>query len=146
MTLLLTLLSYFVYFGSFLAFLLAMQQIMGRKRELANFLRLWEATGEEVWKNHALTMMNSCAQLISRPGNLLDRSPAFIGYQPEKMNQTDWNYLLLELGGKGSWDTCVAWVVVLTLGAMLDIRERFPSILNFDFDTRLINQLDPSVF
>ena len=62
------------------------------------------------------------------------------------MNQTDWNYLLLELGGKGSWDTCVAWVVVLTLGAMLDIRERFPSILNFDFDTRLINQLDPSVF
>ncbi len=41
MNLLQALLSYFVYFGSFLAFLLAVQQIIGRKRELANFLRFF---------------------------------------------------------------------------------------------------------
>ena len=39
MLLLQSILSYFVYFGGFLALLLAVQQVIARKRELANFLR-----------------------------------------------------------------------------------------------------------
>jgi AraC-like DNA-binding protein len=39
MHLLQSILSYFVYFGGFLALLLAVQQVIARKRELANFLR-----------------------------------------------------------------------------------------------------------
>jgi len=38
MPLLQSILSYFVYFGSFLALLLAVQQVIARKRELAYFL------------------------------------------------------------------------------------------------------------
>jgi hypothetical protein len=110
-----------------------------------DFLRLWEATGDGSWKEYAMAMINSCAQLISCPGDLLDRSGKYAGYQPEKIYQTEWNYLLLEIGGKGHWDTCIAWVVVLTLGAMLDIRRRFPGILDFSFDRRVLEQLDPEV-
>ena len=41
MPLLQSILSYFVYFGGFLALLLAVQQIIAQKRELANFLRFF---------------------------------------------------------------------------------------------------------
>jgi AraC-like DNA-binding protein len=41
MPLLQSILSYFVYFGGFLALLLAVQQVIARKRELANFLRFF---------------------------------------------------------------------------------------------------------
>ena len=96
-----------------------------------DLLRLCEATKEDLWKKCALLMINSCSQLISSDQDLLGRSTDFNGWQPEQINQTNWDYKLRYLGTKGRFHTCVAWVVVLTLGAMLDIRERFPDVLNF---------------
>lgn len=96
-----------------------------------DFLRLWQATGEDIWKKCALLMIGACSQLISSENDLLGRSINFIGWQPEQINQTNWDYKLRYLGTKGRFHTCVAWVPVLTLGAMLDIRERFPDMLDF---------------
>jgi hypothetical protein len=96
-----------------------------------DLLRLWEATNEDLWKKCALLMIDACAQLISSSEDYLGRSADFTGWQPEQINQTNWDYKLRYLGTKGRFHTCVAWVPVLTLGAMLDIRERFPDILGF---------------
>ncbi|MFA5399526.1 MAG: hypothetical protein WC359_03730 [Dehalococcoidia bacterium] len=98
-----------------------------------DFLRLWRATGDEVWKKCALAMIGACGQLISSPRDLLGKGSDFLGWQPEQVNQTNWDYKHRILGTKGRFHTCVAWTVVLTLGAMLDIRQRFPDILDFKF-------------
>lgn len=96
-----------------------------------DFLRLWEATQDGLWKKCALLMINACGQLVSSEGDHLGRSRDFTGWQPEQINQTNWDYKTRLLGTKGRFHTCVAWTVVLTLGAMLDIRERYPDILDF---------------
>jgi len=96
-----------------------------------DFLRLWQYTGESLWKSCALLMINACSQLMADEKDRLGRSKDFTGWQPEQVNQTNWDYKSRLLGTKGKFHTCVAWVVVLTLGAMLDIRERFPDILDF---------------
>jgi hypothetical protein len=76
-------------------------------------------------------MIDSCSQLISNKQDLLGRSKDFIGWQPEQINQTNWDYKLRFLGTKGRFHTCVAWTVILTLGAMFDIRDRHTGILNY---------------
>jgi len=96
-----------------------------------DLLRTWKATKEELWKQCAQLMIASCSQLISDEKDLLGRGKNFIGWQPEQVNQANWDYKLRFLGTKGRFHSCVAWPVVLTAGAMLDIRERFPDILNF---------------
>jgi hypothetical protein len=96
-----------------------------------DFLRLWEATKDELWKKCARLMIASCGQLISDREDLLGRDKDFIGWQPEQINHTNWDYKLRFLGTKGRFHSCVAWPVVLTLGAMFDIRDRFPDILSF---------------
>ncbi len=98
-----------------------------------DFLRLWRADGEELWKRCALNMIGACSQLISNPHDRLGKGAAFQGWQPEQVNQTNWDYKHRILGTKGRFHTCVAWTVVLTLGAMLDIREMFPEVLDFKF-------------
>ena len=97
-----------------------------------DLLRLWQATKEELWKKCGLIMIASCSQLISDRDDLLGRGKDFIGWQPEQLNHTNWDYKLRFLGTKGRFHSCVAWPVVLTLGSMLDIRERFPDILDFE--------------
>lgn len=99
-----------------------------------DFLRLWEATEDILWKKCARLMIGSCIQLISDNNDLLGRGKDFIGWQPEQVNQANWDYKLRFFGTKGRFHSCVAWPVVLTLGAMLDIRERFPGILDFRFN------------
>lgn len=96
-----------------------------------DFLRLREATGNDLWKKCALIMIGACSQLIASPNDRLGKSSDFIGWQPEQVNHTKWDYKHRMLGTKGRFHTCVAWVVVLTLGAMLDIRERYRDILDF---------------
>jgi hypothetical protein len=76
-------------------------------------------------------MIDACGQLISSKEDLLGKSKEFIGWQPEQVNHTNWDYKTRFMGTKGRFHTCVAWNVVLTLGAMLDIRERYPEMLNF---------------
>ncbi len=96
-----------------------------------DFLRLWEATQDDLWKICAQKMIDACSQLISSEVDLLGRSNQFIGWQPEQVNQTNWDYKTRFMGTKGRFHTCVAWNVVLTLGAMLNIRERYPDMLCF---------------
>ncbi len=96
-----------------------------------DFLRLWKASGEDRWKKCALAMIGACSQLISSEKDLLGKSSDFLGWQPEQINHTNWDYKHRILGAKGRFHTCVAWTVVLTLGAMLDIRQRFPEVLDF---------------
>ena len=96
-----------------------------------DLLRLWQGSGEELWKRCALNMIGACSQLVSNPHDMLGKGRDFLGWQPEQMNQTNWDYKHRILGTKGRFHTCVAWTVVLTLGAMLDIRERFPEVLDF---------------
>ncbi len=98
-----------------------------------DLLRLWQCSGEELWKRCALNMIGACSQLVSSPRDLLGKGRDFLGWQPEQMNQTNWDYKHRILGTKGRFHTCVAWTVVLTLGAMLDIRQRFPQVLDFKF-------------
>jgi len=98
-----------------------------------DLLRLWQAGGGDLWKRCALNMIGACSQLVANPRDLLGKSRDFLGWQPEQMNQTNWDYKHRVLGTKGRFHTCVAWTVVLTLGAMLDIRQRFPDILDFKF-------------
>lgn len=96
-----------------------------------DFLRLWEHGKDPFWKQQAMNMISACMQLVSSPGKLLNRSDKYMGWQPEQVNQTNWTYHHPVLGSKGKFHTCVAWNTVLTLGAMLEIRDRFPMIMNF---------------
>jgi hypothetical protein len=97
-----------------------------------DFLRLWQATGEARWRQYALLMIEACAQLIATKDNPLGRSEDFIGWQPEQVNQTNWDYIHRYRGTKGNFHFCVAWNVVLFLGALFDIRERYPQIIDFN--------------
>jgi len=99
-----------------------------------DLLRLHKATGNDLWKKCALLMISACSQLIASPEDPLGKNSDFTGWQPEQINQTNWDYKHRILGTKGRFHTCIAWVVVLTLGAMLDIRERYPEILDFKVD------------
>ena len=96
-----------------------------------DFLRLWQFSGDGFWQKQASHLAAACMQLVSSPENLLNRNGKYIGWQPEQINHTNWTYHHPLLGTKGKYHTCVAWEVVLTLGAMLDIRERFPNFMNF---------------
>ena len=96
-----------------------------------DFLRLQEATQEGIWEKCARLMINACGQLVSNEKDLLGKGKDFIGWQPEQINQTNWDYKHRVLGTRGRFHICVAWTAVLTLGAMLDIRERFPGVLDF---------------
>jgi hypothetical protein len=99
-----------------------------------DFLRLWKASGEESWKTYAHLLMDACSQLIATETNKLGRSKDFLGWQPEQINHTNWDYAHHWLGSKGDFRFCDAWVVVLTLGSMLDIRQRFPEELSFTLE------------
>jgi hypothetical protein len=99
-----------------------------------DFLRLSAAGAPGPWRQYALAMIEACGQLVASPQQPLARGSRFRGWQPEQLNQTDWDYRHHWLGTKGHFHTCAAWTVVLTLGALLDIRERFPEVINFNFN------------
>jgi len=98
-----------------------------------DFLRLARAGAPGPWREYAHAMIEACGQLVATPQQPLGRGSSFRGWQPEQLNQTDWDYRHHWLGAKGRFHTCAAWTVVLTLGALLDIREHFPEVINFTF-------------
>jgi hypothetical protein len=93
------------------------------------FLRLSEATGDSFYQEQALLMTNACRQLIATRENLLNRDPSFIGWQPEQVNHTCWEYFDRKEKMNGFYEIDIAWVTVLTLGSFLQIKERFPQAL-----------------
>ncbi len=94
-----------------------------------DFLRLHEATGIDFFFDQALLMMNACRQLIGTADNLLGRSSDFLGWQPEQINYTDWDYFDRPANFCGTYDIDIAWVNVLGLGAYLKLKRRFPAVL-----------------
>lgn len=96
-----------------------------------DFLRLWRATNDDSWKTYGLAMINACSQLIATKQNPLGKNSDYIGWQPEQINHTNWDYKHRWIGGKGKYDVCVAWTVVLTLGAIYDLRDDFGDEVSF---------------
>ncbi|MDY4609237.1 MAG: hypothetical protein SPD11_01315 [Sphaerochaetaceae bacterium] len=94
-----------------------------------DFLRLHEATGDVFFRDQAVLMMNACRQLVGTVDNLLGRPIEFLGWQPEQINYTDWDYFDRPSNFCGTYDIDIAWVNVLGLGAYLKIRNRFPAVL-----------------
>lgn len=95
-----------------------------------DFLRLHEATGDAFYYDQALLMMNACRQLVGTKERPLGRSPEFLGWQPEQINYTDWDYFNRPSNFCGVYDIDIAWVNVLGLGAYLKIKGRYPSVLH----------------
>ncbi len=96
-----------------------------------DFLRLWSAGGGEKWRKYAYPMIIASSQLISRKSDDLGWGKQFEGFQPEQLNHTNWDYKHHLLGPRGTYHACAAWTVVLTLGALFGIREKFPEVLTF---------------
>ena len=103
-----------------------------------DFLRLAAAGAPGPWRQYGLAMIEACAQLVASPQEPLGRGSRMRGWQPEQLNQTVWDYRHHWLAAKGHFHTCAAWTVVLTLGALLAIRERFPEVIDFTFERKFI--------
>ena len=93
------------------------------------YLRLWKITGEELWKNQAVLLMNTCQRLIASCANgFLGRDEGFDGWQPEQINHTAWDYFSDEGRMNGAFGIDIAWVNVLGYSSYLSIREDFPEM------------------
>jgi len=102
------------------------------------FLRLWKYTENTHYLEWGKAMILSCTQLISKPENLLGRSKSFIGWQPEQLNHTNWDYVHRFRGTKGKAHICAAWNSVLSLKSLFSIRRSFPEIINFSIEDVLL--------
>ena len=94
------------------------------------YLRLWEHSGEEFFRDQGRLMLDACRQLIATEDDLLGRGPEDIGWQPEQINHTDWDYFDRASHKHGSFDIDIAWVTVLGLGAYQKIERRYPDIFS----------------
>lgn len=94
-----------------------------------DYLRLAEALHDPFYRNQAMQMINACNQLVATQQNMLGRESQFVGWQPEQINHTEWEYFDRKEKMNGVYDIDIAWVTVLTLGSYQKINERFPDIL-----------------
>lgn len=95
------------------------------------YLRLWKITGNVLWKNQALKLMNACLSLIaSEENSYLGRDETFKGWQPEQINHTAWDYFSDMENINGTFGIDIAWVNVLGYSSYLTIKEEFSEIFN----------------
>ncbi|MBI9093725.1 MAG: hypothetical protein JEY71_02475 [Sphaerochaeta sp.] len=94
-----------------------------------DFLRLAEAIQDPFYKKQAVNMIGACNQLVATEKNMLGRDRLFIGWQPEQINHTQWEYFERKEKMNGVYDIDIAWVTVLTLGYYQKIKDRFPDII-----------------
>ena len=92
-----------------------------------DFLRLYRASGDNLFKTQALNMLNACRQFICSPTE--DLGSKRYGWQPEQFNQTDWDYLDVP-GRTGFFSIDIAWVTVLSLGAFHKLKKEFPECVS----------------
>lgn len=92
------------------------------------YLRLWEYTGETFFKDQGVMMLDACRQLVATPRDLLGRSPEEVGWQPEQINHTDWDYFDRPDCRHGSFDIDIAWVTVLGLRSYQKLEKRYPEL------------------
>lgn len=89
------------------------------------FLRFSQYSGDRFYIQQAMLMIQACRQLVATEENPLSRDKGFVGWQPEQMNHTLWEYFdRPELMG-GHYDIDIAWVTVLTLGSFTQIKNNF---------------------
>ena len=90
-----------------------------------DLLKLDEYLGEDRYRSIALPMISCCFQLLNGfqgRKNLL--WPKIEGWQPEQINQTDWDMLHPWIrGGRGTYKVLIAWNQVLVLGALVELRD-----------------------
>ncbi|MFA6680659.1 MAG: hypothetical protein WCS35_01390 [Sphaerochaeta sp.] len=94
------------------------------------FLRVWEHTQEEFFLTQGECMLHACRQLVADRQDLLGRGIDEIGWQPEQLNHTDWDYFDRAEYKHGSFDIDIAWVTVLGLGAYQKIERRFAELVS----------------
>ncbi|HAN42042.1 MAG TPA: hypothetical protein DCP98_01290 [Sphaerochaeta sp.] len=92
-----------------------------------DFLRLYRASGDNLFKTQALNMLNACRQFICSPTE--DLGSKRYGWQPEQFNQTDWDYFDVP-GRTGFFSIDIAWVTVLSLGAFHKLKKEFPECVS----------------
>ena len=88
-----------------------------------DFMRLYRASGDGLFKTQALSMLNACRQFICSP--MEDLGSKRYGWQPEQFNQTDWDYFDVP-DRTGFFSIDIAWVTVLSLGAFYKLKKEFP--------------------
>lgn len=93
------------------------------------FLRLWDHTADQFFYGQGKLLLNACRQLIANSQDTLGRDEVDIGWQPEQLNHTDWDYFDRESHMNGHYDIDIAWVTVLGLGAFQKINKQYPKIL-----------------
>ena len=90
-----------------------------------DLLKLDMHLGEDRYRFIALPMISCCFQLLNGfrgRRNLL--WPDIEGWQPEQLNQTDWDMLHPWVrGGRGTYKVLIAWTPVLVLGALVELRD-----------------------
>ncbi len=91
-----------------------------------DFLRLAEYCGDKLYEEQALRMLSASNQLVASPRDLLGRGAESVGWQPEQINHTAWDYFNRQEKRAGHFDIDIAWVTVLGLGAYQRIKARYP--------------------
>ncbi len=94
-----------------------------------DFLELNQYVEDNNYYKFARLMINACFNLISMPHDLLDRNISFLGWIPEQINHTSWDYFNDEEKMNGHFSINIAWVQVLVLDYLLKIEEKFPGAL-----------------
>ncbi len=94
-----------------------------------DFFRLWKYTGDGFYRDQGLRMARACRQLIATGNDLLGRKKEDLGWQPEQLNHTAWDYFDRLECMNGHFDIDIAWVTVLGLGAYQRIERQFPELL-----------------
>lgn len=89
------------------------------------FLRYSAYTGDRFFEEQARLMIEACRQLVATPEQHRGRDDSFVGWQPEQLNHTNWEYFNRPSLMDGHYDIDIAWVTVLTLGSFLLIRDTF---------------------
>lgn len=93
------------------------------------FLRFASWTGDMFYQDQAKLMIEACRQLVATETDQLGRDDTFIGWQPEQLNHTAWEYFNRSHAMQGYYDIDIAWVTVLTLGSFQMIKQEFPFML-----------------
>lgn len=91
-----------------------------------DFLKLNEYCSNNIYLDFAKLMINACFRLISMPDDLLDRNISFLGWIPEQINHTEWDYFDDANKMSGYYSINVAWVQVLVLDYIIKIEKEFP--------------------
>lgn len=90
------------------------------------FLRFAKHANKPFYEQQAKIMLNACRQLVATERQPLGRDESFLGWQPEQLNHTYWEYFDRPELMNGHFDIDIAWVTVLTLGSYQMIQKHFP--------------------